>query len=299
MKLKILSRLPWLLWVAFFIVLGTGLYLTSLNPDFELISLLTPLVLMGYPTVGALIASRQPQNAIGWIFLTFGLGPAIYIFSRGYATYALVTSPGALPGARWFAWLQAWITLPTFALGLTFLLLLYPNGRLLTFRWRSFARLAALAVGMLVFLSAFQPGPLEGFEGVTNPVGLRVLDRLGSVPWLLFPLLLVCGLVSVTSLVIRFRRSRGDERLQLKWFTYLVVMMFLIAPIGSIGLTFGVGWNILPLVTAFMLAALPAAVGLAILKHRLYDVDLVINKTILYGLLGSLIALVYTGIVVG
>lgn len=295
MKPRVSAVLPWLLWTAFVVVGALGIFVSTLTSAFDADSLLVSVALFGFPTVGALIASRQPKNAIGWIFITFGLGPAIYGFSRNYATYALVTSPGSLPGARWFAWLQSWVTLPTFLLGMTFLLLLYPNGRLLTRRWRWVAWSAGLLIGVITTLAALQPGANDIFPGVNNPVGVPGLGLSEQIWFALmtFPLL---ALVSVTSLVLRFRRSRGDERLQMKWFTYIVVVMVLSVPVGLIG---AARYSVFPMLLMLLLFLIPVSVGVAILKHRLFDIDVVINKTILYGLMALVITLVYAGIVVG
>jgi len=287
------TLIAWSLWAGFLALGAAGFYLAYLNPRFKAEDLGLGLAFVGYPTVGALIASRQPKNAVGWIFIAFGLGPAAYSFSRQYATYALVTAPGALPGARWMAWLSTWISLLTFALGMTFLLLLYPNGKLLSRRWRPVAWTAGISIGAMSLSGALAPGPIQNFGMVTNPVGIQALEKLGDALWLIFTILPLLGLISVGSLIVRFRRSKGEERLQLKWFTYVVMIAATAVPVGIIGLGIP-AFAFLPII---LLGLAPVAVGVAILRHRLFDIDLIINKTLVYGLLGAVITGVYVVIV--
>ena len=261
-------------------------------------------------TMGALIVARRPANLIGWSFVAAGLGVAFQGFAIEYAIYALLTDPGALPGAVWLAWISIWLTIPAVYSALAALLLLFPTGRLLSSRWRPVAWLvvgwiAGVAVGNFT-------SPPDSYLGVEAPVRLnqaagQIMNTIGSLAWLLSTLAIPAA---AASLVIRFRRSRGQERQQLKWLAYAAALLALgILGIGLIGVLEQLGW-IRPQITrplAIVLGGvailgvtgLPVTAGLAILRYRLYEIDRIINRTLVYGLLTALLAAVYAGLVLG
>jgi hypothetical protein len=240
--------------------------------------------------VGALIVAHRPSNAIGWIFSAIGLLAFTALLAVEYATYAYVTRPGSLPGAILAAWYGSWPWYPAIALALIFTPLLFPTGRLLSPRWRPIAWLAGTTTAALMVLGALGPelDLATADHRIANPIGVAwVKNSEETVDTTVSVLLVISGLAAAGSLVLRFRRSRGEERQQLKWFTYAVALLPLFV-LPSTGGSF---------LTAVPLVLLPVAVGIAILRYRLYDIDRLINRTLVYGLLSALLASVYAGTV--
>ena len=247
-----------------------------------------------FPIVGALIVSRYPANALGWVFCFVGLSLAAGGFASQYATYALLTEPGVLPGGVMMAWLGAWLGDPGF-FSLPFILLLFPNGRLPSSHWRPAAWFIVAAITTIVLAAAFMPGPLEHFPSIDNPVGIEAARALESIqPEMIFALLFsFFWLSSASSVILRFRRSQGIERQQLKWFTFAACLL----PLSLIGNDVfpQLAW----LIGGIAVSLIPISIGIAILRYRLYDIDLVINRTLVYGLLTGLLVLFYYGSVLG
>ncbi|MEJ7871514.1 MAG: histidine kinase, partial [Rubrobacteraceae bacterium] len=243
-----------------------------------------------FPAVGALIVSRHPRNALGWLFCLIGLSSGLSGFALEYATYALVVEPG-LPGAVTAAWLDTWVGTLGFV-SLALIPLLFPDGRPPSRRWWSIVWIAvgAIVVGTVSF--ALVPGPLDTYPSVDNPFGIEgakdVFDLLLSIGTLVIGVTLFAGIVS---LVVRYRRSRGTERQQLKWFTYAAAMI----PLALLGNTLfpDLSW----LIGGVGVACIPVAIGIAILRYRLYDIDLVINRTLVYGALTACIVGLYVLVV--
>jgi signal transduction histidine kinase len=255
--------------------------------------------ILAFSVVGALIASRRPGNPIGWILCGVGLSFALGSFSGEFAAYALFTKPGALPGGHAMAWLGTWIWPPGIILVLTYLLLLFPDGRLPSRRWRPVAWLAAVAVVITVIPVAVTawavPGRMLASIDESAPAGSPASFEVAydiQIGGIL--LMFVLGIASVASLIIRLRRATGDERAQLKWFVYAGV--FLVAAVIADSPLFEVGGNVLPGIALMMV---PAAVGVAMFKYRLYDIDVVINKTVVVAVLAAFVTAVYLAIVVG
>jgi hypothetical protein len=259
-------------------------------------------------TMGALIVARRPANRIGWSFVAAGLGLALQAFATQYAIYALLTDPGALPGAAWLVWISSWLTIPAIYSAFAALLLLFPTGRLLSPRWRP---VAWMVVGWIVGVAVGNvASPLESWLGVEAPVRLneaagQIMTTIGGLAWLLATLALPAA---AASLVVRFRRSRGQERQQLKWLAYAAAML----GVGVLGrelvaILDQLGWvrppstrpvgAVLAGLAILGVTALPVTAGLAILKYRLYEIDRIINRTLVYGLLSALLAAVYAGLV--
>ena len=258
------------------------------------------LLFVSFATVGALIASRQPGNAVGWIFCYLGLAFPLVGAGEEYALYALVTEPGSLPGGEGLVWLAALVGGPTnFAL-FALIFLLFPEGRLLSRRWSLVVWLDLVAVACLVCL-ALEPGPLEnlGLVRIANPFGVeRFAAPLGMVGLVGLFATLAVALAGGVSLVVRFRRARGVERQQLKWFAFSGVVFCAVFAIGpvlwSLPESAGPGW----VWTVLFLAGsstIPVSVGIAILRYRLYDIDIIINRTLVYATLTGTLALVYFG----
>jgi hypothetical protein len=254
------------------------------------------LAFSAFMAMGALIVAHRPSNAIGWIFSAIGLLTATGGLSQEYAEYAYVTRPGSLPGAILAVWYSLWWWYPTIFLTLVFTLFFFPTGRLLSRRWRPAFWLAATATGAITVLAALSPGldlDEEHRVRVRNPIGVVGVEDIekGPVGVALDVLIAVSLVLALASLVLRFRRSRGDERQQLKWFTYAGALVPLAllgdalpAPLGNIVFT-------VPIVF------LPVAAGIAVLRYRLYDIDRLINRTLVYGLLTVLLGGIYAGLV--
>lgn len=247
-----------------------------------------------FAVVGALIASRQSRHPVGWLFLAIALGVNVASAAGEYGRFALLTHPGTLPGGIYAAWLGSWL----FGTAITsnlFLLLLFPTGSLPSPRWRPLLWLSALVILVLTIVTALAPGPL-GYEfsdvGLANPFGITAIGQAAPVLDGVFqPLFLAVVLSTVALLVVRARRAREVERQQLKWFAYAVGLMiavnFLLNPLveeypALTDLPFSIGIGVLPVMT-----------GIAILRWRLYDIDLVINRTLVYGSLTVLLGVVY------
>jgi hypothetical protein len=215
-----------------------------------------------------------------------------------YGVYSLVTAPGALPAGVWVAWFGAWARGIGGFFMVLLLLLLFPTGRLPTRRWRVVVWAVVGYVAVFTLVSWLSPVSQDfRLSSVHNPLGidLEIMDLLSGVVYLTLPLLLLaCG----AAVIVRFRRSRGDERQQIKWFAYAVGVMAVLFTLGfSLGLPQVVGLG--PLVFAVPLSGLPVAAGIAILKYRLYEIDIIINRTLVYGTLTvTLVALYFGGVVV-
>jgi hypothetical protein len=224
---------------------------------------------LAFSVVGALIASRRPDNPIGWILCGVGLSFALASLSGEYATYALITEPGSLPGGDIMAWLGTWAWPPGIILVFTYLLLLFPDGRLPSRRWKPVAWLAAVALVITVIPIAVTGWPIRGpmlanigeVAPAGSPVSFEVAYNV-QVGGIL--LLFLLGIASSVSLVLRLRRATGDERAQLKWFAFAGVFV-VVAFIANSPL-FHIGGNGLPAVAIWMV---PAAVGIAMFKYRI------------------------------
>jgi hypothetical protein len=254
--------------------------------------------LLVYATVGLVVASRRPGNAIGWLFCAVAVVLALASFSSAYATYALVAAPGSLPGGRIAAWLSNWVQLPALFGAPALLFLLFPDGRLPGRRWRRVAWLTAAAMVGFALAPALRPGPMAdaAVEGTVNPVGIPgagpALDVVSAVTGLAA---LVSLALAALALALRFRRARGVERVQLKWFAFAAVV-FAVACVCAFvvfadnDVAFG-----LLLIGAF--ALIPIAAGVAILRYRLYDIDVVINRALVYGALTATLGATYLALV--
>ena len=256
-------------------------------------TLIVRLAFAAFLVVGCLILARRPGNVIGWVFAAVGPLTMTGGLVEPYAEYAYVTRPGSLPAPLVAAWVFTWIWDPAIILTFVFPLLLFPTGRSLSPRWRPVVWLAAGLTAAETVLGALKPSlVLPDGRMVANPIGVAGVgnvnaNMLGTVLGGLALLLLGAA---IYSLVVRFRRSHGVERQQLKWFTYAGALV-LLAPLSGLLLP---SLGNLPFV---VIIALPISVGIAILRYRLYDIDRLINRTLVYGLLTALLAGVYASVV--
>jgi hypothetical protein len=292
------SRLAWSLWAVAILlgvpgpVLTTAVDVTAGDVPFLLAFVALEL---GAATAGAVIASRLPGNAIGWIFLALGTGMALGFAANGWSELAFATDAGPLPLDEIAAWLSNWIFLPLVFGTVVFLLLLFPTGRPLSAAWRRVVVADAILLTVATAAFALKPGTLgpEGHQ-IPNPLALpgaagELMETLDAISTALAPLVFA---VAIAAMVVRFRRSRGIERQQLKWFA-LAGAVAVAALAASLLAPSATAADMAILVGLLALAALPATVGMAILRHRLYDVDVAINRTLVYGALTATLAAAY------
>ena len=292
----------WLAWSVWAITLGLiagGLLIGVTNrPEAPLYDywIESTLITPTFATLGVLIVSRRPGNVIGWIFLALSVAGSLQMFFGQYATVALISDSKQLPGGAFAAWLST-LMQSTFVYPILFLVLLFPTGKLLSPRWRVVGWTAGLVLVASLVSLALRPGPIENFPSVRNPFGgppfVEWVEAAGGV---LGP---TCFVAAIISLILRFRRSRGEERLQIKWFAFasalgFVAILFVtlfdlpVADKRIDALVEHLVWTVAPL-------SLPVSAGIAILRYRLYDIDFLINRTLVYGSLTALLALVYFG----
>jgi len=289
------ARLGWSLFGLSALLLAVAFVLNLRRTQYADLSvttgeLLGQLVFVLFGWFGALIVSRRPSHPIGWLLCAFGLANGLAAFASEDAIYGLVSTPGAAA----LAWVTSWLFAVNLAL-LTTLLLLFPSGRPPSPRWRWVLWLASVGNGLIV-IGALALWPLRGAallqtNGPAEPGS--VLAELGNVGFLAA---LAALLVAGASLVVRFRRARGVERQQLKWLLYAVAIAVLGTPLLSLAPS-RTPELVVDLASALLIALIPVTVGLAILKYRLYDIDRLINRTLVYGLLTALLASVYALVV--
>jgi hypothetical protein len=267
------------------------------------------LVLLGFPVAALLILRSQPRNRIGWLLMAIALLWALCgSAADAYARLADRNDPGALPGAGVAALLSTLVWVPGVGLMGTFLLLLFPDGHLPSRRWRPVAWLSGIVIASVFITLALIPDKLEVGAGpnLQNPLGWEQAGPvLLTLQIVLLPLLPVCVVACATALVLRFRRSSGVERLQLKWLAAAaaaVAGIYLLSIAGGVltGAMFGgqqqPAWmDALDSLSFLAFVCIPAAIGVAVLKHRLYDIDVVINRTLVYGSLTIALGAVYLG----
>jgi hypothetical protein len=288
------KRSTWVAWSllgAYTAGIGATVVLAVANGRFErdwqgLIA--QTLAFAAYSVIGALIVARRPDNAMGWVFSAIGLLAAAMLVTGEYAQYAYVTRPHLLPGAIVAAWFPPTAIYALYVSTVTLPLLLFPTGRLLSPRWRPVLWITGAVIVGLTGLTGLHPDlPLsDGQHVIANPLGFVgvELPRVGQVDGVVL-LLVAAALVSV---IVRFRRARGEERQQLKWFVYGAGLTVVLGMLGFLRFP-----RADTLSSALTLSLLPVAAGVAILRYRLYDIDRLINRTLVYGLLTAILGLCY------
>jgi hypothetical protein len=252
--------------------------------------LVWPVVVFGFAFVGALIASRHPGNAVGWIFCLGAVAFSLSGLAESYAVYTLFADPGGmLGGGEAMAWLSVWVWVLGGVPLIILFPLLFPNGKLLSPRWRPVVGVALAALVILSVGIALAPGRFDDLSPVENPYGVggAAGDAFSAMQGLGWLLLILALIASAASLVLRFRRSRGVERLQLKW----------VAAAGVVLVASFLLWEVWEGIAPLGILAMVLAAGIAILRHRLYDIDVVINRTLVYGALTATLAATYVGLV--
>ena len=256
----------------------------------------TSMVAVGYSTVGAVVASRLPESPIGWLFCAIGLIFGVSHFSVEYVEYALLAPSRSLPGAEAFAWLSSWIWVGGLGL-VVFLDLLFPNGRLPSPRWRWFARFTAIVLLPAAILAALSPGLILSTT-LHNPLGIEELPNVSKEIEAFMYALVVVG---ASSMLARLRHAGRIERQQIKWFAYATVVVIsgvilknVVYP--AVGVTWV--WWVGLILTAVGVVSSPVAMSIAIFRYRLYQIDLIINRTLVYGSLTATLVALYFGVIV-
>jgi hypothetical protein len=251
--------------------------------------------LLPFSVVGAIIASRQPRNAIGWLFCSVGVTIGLNSFAGDYAEFWLASGFGPDSLGETAAWLSSWLWILLVYVPMSFLLLLFPDGRLPSRRWRPVAWGVALGTAGGVVGYALRAGPLVDFPHIANPYGVDgpVVGMVGVTGSIVAAGSMVA---SAVSLIIRLRRAGSVERQQIKWLAYGGAVMVGILGAGGLITLWSVPASIV--VMSVSLLGLPVFTGIAIVRHRLYDIDLLINRTLVYGALTAMLVLVYLGGVV-
>ncbi|HYF11024.1 MAG TPA: sensor histidine kinase [Actinomycetota bacterium] len=252
--------------------------------------------------VGAIVASRRPENPIGWIFCALGVLGGVMGLGAEYARWALLVEGGRPPGGRYAAWVQEWLWIPLVG-GLAVIASLFPDGRFRSTGWRRSTLIATALVAVPTLMTAIVP-ELTVYEGFDNPMGMDV-PWLRDVSEITISLLLPIMFLGTASALTRFRRARGDERQQLKWLVLsmsVVVAMTCLYAIVAISLHSGANpqdleWAEWGMIVGF--TSVPVSIAFGVLKYRLYDIDIVINRAVVYGALAVFITIVYVAIVVG
>jgi hypothetical protein len=249
-----------------------------------------------FVVIGALIVGRHSRHPIGWMFILTGLSFGAAAFTQSYAIVALTAQHRGLPAGELMAWLGFWISMPATAAVALFLPLLFPDGRLPSRRWRPIAWIAGGLAVVAVLNTMFKPASYPGFALVRNPLGIDAWDGLFGfldvATDIVFILLIV---LTAVALLDRMRRAGPVERHQIRWFVYagcIVILGFLVDSLY--GVIPELETLSVPLTVAAV-TALPIAVGIAILRYRLYEIDVIINRTLVYGLLTAVLAGLYTG----
>jgi hypothetical protein len=264
----------------------------SWDANITVASMLGQASFLAYPLVGALIASRRPRNPIGWLLLTVGMVWLLLGASDYYCIYG-VAQPGSVPFPVVWAGTTNWLWVPGVGLLGTFVFLLFPDGRLPSRRWRPLAWLSGVVIAMLSVGVALSPGPLVNVGPIQNPFGLEGHPWVTTVEFAVIPLLPLCVLASALSLVLRYRRSGGEERQQIRWIAFAASVLGVLFVSGLFVPPEAWFADLIAYATLGSSTLVPIAIGFAVLKYRLYEIDLLINRALVYGSLTAMLAGVY------
>ncbi len=292
--------LPWLLFGVACALTGGDVILLALNGAVALplpSRWPSPVYALVFGGVGLVLARMRPQNSIGWLFVVFGVLAGISGFGTEYAAQGVLVHPGALPGVVVVAWIVSWTWIGVIAASV-YLFLLFPTGHLPSARWRPLAWGTGVALAIAVLSQMLKAGPLRSAPYLKNPFAPEAIQELLNVTNPIIYVAVMTGQVaSAASVIVRLRRARGAQRQQLKWFAYasalLVVVGALQSAPGNLGLAVPAWWNVFNFLLAMALVAFPFTVAVAILRYRLWDIDILINRTLVYGGLTAAIIALY------
>jgi hypothetical protein len=255
---------------------------------------------------GLLIGVREPGNRVAWLLLGIGALIAVGSVAEPYTEYGLRIAPGALPAANVVAAVTGALWVPTIGICGTFLILLFPDGRLPTPRWRPVARTSGLTIGVLSLVFVFAPGEVEAGDGIPNPLAIAALAPLLDVVLVLLPVLPLCMLACAIGLVMRFRRSSGIERVQLKWLAsagavvatcYLTMMLVSYYYDAVHGGTTPPWLELVQNAAVLTFVLLPLSIAVAVSRHGLYGIDRLLSRTVSYALVTGTLLVLYLGLV--
>jgi hypothetical protein len=286
-------RMAWVLWLAAAVPTFAGLVLLVLNagvgfertygfPGFA------ALFALSFGSVGAFVVARRPSNRVGLVLAGIGVLAGILAFGNPYAVRGTIVAPGSVPGPEWVAWLIAWSWVPLLWLAGPVLLSIFPDGRTLPGRWRWLPWIGVLTYAPATVLLALAKGPLQNAAIISNPAGVLDVGLDSPLAGVLINGMFIPMVAAVVSLVLRYRRSEREVRQQLKWFTVAAVVLVLVAPLGF---TAGVAGQAVFIVAV---SGIPVATGIAVLRYGLYEIDTLINRALVYGLLTAILAGLYT-----
>src|SRR5918994_3622019 len=291
----------WLAWPLWALIVA-GIFLGFLLWPVSEVALI-PLVVsaaLPFATVGALVASRRSHNPVGWLFIAFAAAATLRFTGSQYATYTLLKHPGSLPAGDLIASFAIHLWHPALGL-LIFSFLLFPHGRLLSSRWRLVAWVSAISCvttlisGMLEYEFLYEYAWPEDLSFVKPLFDGPIAEVAATVFWYSSMVILAMLFASGGSLVLRLRRSSGEERQQLKWVVYSVVLLAFVIPATIFVIIILQSLEDVRIFFAVLFPLIPISLGIAILKYGLYDLDFLINRTLVYGSLTAMLALVYFG----
>jgi hypothetical protein len=293
----------WLLIAAAAALLGGALTFTALGAETMPVSSVVGIafVFTSFFASGLIILRKQPGQRIGWLLVVAAMGMYFYGFASSYASYSFLHDGGTLPLTPLITWCTTWswaIYVWPITAGLP---LFFPTGRLPSPRWRPLLWATLAFMGTVIVFYAFWPGPIGGLEPLTNPFGVPALARLPLTPEQMEGWYWPLPLLAVLSLLLRFRRAQGEERAQIKWFLYAAVLFMLWGVsnlFSQLGLLPEPGERLSSTIFTLIVGAFGAAIAVAILKYRLYDIDIIIRRTLGYSLLTALLGVLFLGGVV-
>ncbi len=251
--------------------------------------------------IGAIVVNRVQGNPIGWLYLAAATLTAIAGACDQYATLALIAEPGAHAGGDVAAWVSGWLWIPAIALVTVFLPLVFPDGRLLGPHWRPIVRLDVGVVALASLGAAVLPGPLDNAGYLSNPFAIDIGIQ-PELRWIAYIPLIVAIFIGAIALVLRFHRTTGESRQQLKWLAFSVAvcgLVFWVIPLGKLGALPPGGAKLTEIVLTAGILGIPISAGVAVLRYRLWDIDRIVSRTISYLIISAVLAVLFVVTVLG